>query len=116
VHASDLQYPNFAALLIRAIDNLHSEGMMPFTDMELVVVGHIAALEEGNSYIGERVVYEVDNLNIPKWVLLVSWLSPFGLSSHHPKMVLRLAKYLLGDTRRQEEAGLPRNLKTKFGV
>lgn len=114
--ASDLQYPNFAALLIRALDQLNEEGLMPFSEMEQVVVGYIVAMEEGPTSLGERVVYEVDNLEIPKWAALVSWLSPFGLCAHHPKMILRLAKYLLGDTRRQEEAGLPRNLKVSFGI
>ena len=114
--ASDLQFPNFAVLLVRAVDQLHTEGLMPFTPKELVVVGHIAAIEEGDGTVGDRVVYEVDDLNIPKWVALVNWLSPFGLSSHNPKMILRIANYLLGDTRSQEEAQLPRKLRIKFGV
>lgn len=113
---SDLQFPNFAKLLVEAVDQLHIEGLVPFGTLEAVVVGHITANEDETTSIGERVVYEIDYLKLPKWVALTTWLSPFGLCSHHPSMALRIANYLLGYTREEEEQKLPRKLRSEFGV
>lgn len=113
---SHLQFPNFARMLVETIDNLHLEGTIPFSTMEAVVVGRISAQEDKDTSIGERIIHEIDILRLPKWVALVTWLSPFGICSHHPQMVLRIANYLLGYTRSQEEGSLPSKLRHEFGI
>ncbi len=113
---SDLSFPNFAKLLCEAVDQLNYEGLIPFRVMEAVVVGHITASEDIDTSIGERIVYEIDYLKLPKWVALITWLSPFGLCSQHPRMALRIANYLLGYTRDLEEDQLPEAAKRTFGI
>lgn len=112
-----LKYPDFSRYLQRAIRRLNRDGMIPFSDLELVVVGHISSLEtEPNDALGDRICYEVDELGLPKLVALVTWLNPFGMVSHHPKLILRLARYLLGETRDEEESQLPQELRATMGV
>ena len=114
---SDLSYPDFARYLVTAIKALKKEGLVNLTDLEKVVVGFITSSETDKlDAIGDRIVYEVDDLCIPKHVLLVSWLNPFGVVSHHPKLVLRLANFLLGHTTRQEIDQLPPKLRADLGV
>jgi hypothetical protein len=113
---SDLQFPNFSKLLVEAIDRLKKEGATPLSTMEQVVVGFITAEEDKDTSIGERIVYELDFLKLPKWVALITWLSPFGICSHHPRMILRIANYLLGYTRSEEEHKLPRLMRKEFGI
>jgi len=114
---SDLSYPDFALYYRKAIKLLKRNGNVGFSDLEAVVVGHITSLETDQfDAIGDRIVYEVDDLEIPKYVCLVLWLSPFGISSHHPKLVLRLADFLLGLTTEKEIKSLPHKLRADLGV
>jgi len=114
---SDLVYTDFAILLRKAVQVLKKEGLTAFTDLEAVVVGHITSLEtDPLDGVGDRVVYEVDDLKIPKYVCLVTWLNPFGIVSHHPKLVLRLARFILGLTTEEEIKQLPHKLRVDLGV
>lgn len=114
---SDLSYPDFALYFRKALKLLKRHGTVGFTDLEAVVIGHITSLETDQlDAIGDRIVYEIDDLQIPKYVCLVLWLSPFGISSHHPKLVLRLAEFLIGLTTEEEIRKLPHKLRADLGV
>jgi hypothetical protein len=114
---SDLSYPDFALYYRKALKLLKQKGTVGFTDTEAVVVGHITSCETDQlDAIGDRIVYEVDDLMIPKYVCLVLWLSPFGISSHHPKLAWRLANFLLGLTTEEEVKKLPLTLRRDLGV
>jgi hypothetical protein len=114
---SDLVYPNFAQLFKRALVSLNREGLVAFSDIEAVTVGFITAEElERLDAIGDRVIYEVDELCIPKYVCLAMWLSPHGIASHRPKLASRLANFILGYTRDKEIDRLPRQLRSEMGV
>lgn len=116
-NVSDLTYPDFSKLLVQAIARLTKQGLVEFTDLEKVVVGHIVALSTDRlDAIGDRVTYEIDDLGIPKWVCLVTWLNPFGLVSSHPKLVLRIAQYMLGYSTTKEEAMIPADIRAQMGV
>jgi hypothetical protein len=113
----ELIIPDFAILYRKAIKALKTHGLVSFTDLEAVIVGHITSLEtERIDGIADRIVYEIDDLHIPKYVCLMLWLSPFGIASHRPKLILRLAKFLLGYTTEQEIKNLPQKLRADLGV
>lgn len=114
---SDLCMPNFAVLLAKAVALLRRHGSARFTDLESVVLGFIVASEmHPLNALGDRIVYEIDELQIPKYACLVMWLSPFGLASQHPKAALRIANFLLGVTTEQEIRALPLKLRRELGV
>lgn len=113
----ELIIPDFAVLYRKAIRALKTQGLVGFTDLEAVVIGHVTSLETHPlDGIGDRIVYEIDELHIPKYVCLMLWLSPFGVASHKPKLVLRIAKFLLGYTTDEEINRLPSQLRKDLGV
>lgn len=113
----ELIIPDFAVLYRKAIKALRTHGLEGFTDLEAVVVGHIVSLETHPlDGIGDRIVYDIDDLRIPKYVCLLLWLAPFGMASHAPKLVLRIAKFLLGYTTEEETKKLPHMLRKDLGV
>ena len=114
---SDLRYPDFAQLLATGIKRLRALGLEPFTVLETVVIGFITVDEpQRTTGVADRIVYEIDHLLLPKYVALVTWLNPFGMVSHEPGIVLRIANYLLGYTTQEEEARLPVALRKELGV
>ena len=42
--------------------------------------------------------------SIPKYTALVGWLAPYSLVSTYPSAIIRIARYLLGETKEQEES------------
>lgn len=113
----ELIIPDFAVLYRKAIKALKDNGLVKFTDLEAVIVGHITSLEtDPLDGIGDRIVYDIDDLRIPKYVCLLLWLNPFGISSHAPQLVLRIAKFLLGYTTEEEIKKLPYKLRSDLGV
>lgn len=114
---SDLRVTNFAHLLVETLKRHRAAPLATFTEMEAVVLGVMSAEEEVNrGTVGERVVYEVDELRMPKWVALITWLSPSGLCATHPRYAGRMARYLLGYTRELEERRLPLGFRREFGL
>jgi len=106
--------PNFAYYLDQAVRRLHREGMVTFSLRELNTMGWICAQEGGGPVadpIAERLAYELDELELPKWVALTGWLSPFGVCAARPVMLLRLARYLLGVTTAVEDGGVPKHIQ-----
>lgn len=117
MQVSDQSIPDFAQLLVKALERLHQEGLKPFSLLEALTVGHITSLElKPEDALGDRITYEIDYLRLPKFVALVTWLNPFGMVSHHPKLILRIARYLLGYTTQEEEEQLPSKLRADMGV
>jgi len=109
--------PDFAVLLSKALVKLEQHGTVPFTELEAVVIGHILGEEtDPLDALGDRMAYEIDDLQIPKFVCLVMWLNPFGVASLRPKAVLRVTHYLLGFTRNLENQNLPLRLRRELGV
>jgi hypothetical protein len=114
---SDLRVTNFAHLLVETLKRHRAAPHAPFTTMEAVVIGFMSAEEDGDrSNVGDRVAHEIDDLRMPKWVALITWLSPSGLCADHPRLAGRMARYLLGYTRAREESRLPLGLKREFGL
>jgi len=113
----ELIIPDFSVLYRKSIKALKTYGLVSFTDLEAVIVGHITSLEtERIDGIADRIVYEIDDLQIPKYACLMLWLNPFGISSHRPKLILRIAKFLLGYTTEEEIKKLPSKLRADLGV
>ena len=115
---SELSMPNFAYWDQKALKMLNSSGLEPVTAPECVVIGHITGLydTENDTEVGERIVSEIDMFALPKYVALLMWLNPFGLASHAPKLALRIAEYVLGENRENEEKLLPNGLRQHLGI
>lgn len=115
---SEFTMPNFAFWYQKALKLLKNQGLEPFTTTECVVIGHITGIydNENETEVGERIVSEIDMFALPKYVALLMWLNPFGLASHAPELALRLAKYVLGENRENEEKLLPDELKRELGI
>lgn len=114
---SDMVVPDFALMLATSILRVKRYGAVPFTDLLAVVVGYI--VDEGKDpldALAERVVYRIEEPQIPKYVCLISWLSLFGIPSPRPGAIRRLARFLLGVTMTQEIRGLPAFLRRDLGV
>lgn len=116
---SDLSFPNFSKLYHEALASLHREGLVEFSTLESVTLGVICSSAEtgpDQASLGDRVVYEIDHCDLPKWVALVSWLNPMGPCAQDPTLFGRIANYLLGYTRREEESAIPQFLREELGV
>lgn len=115
---SELKFHNFAFWYQEALKMLYSNGLEPFSYQESLVAGHIIGCYDRDfkTDIGDRLLAEIDDFHIPKYVCLVMWLSPLGLASHAPNLTVRLAKYLLGETREIEENLLPSKLKDELNT
>ncbi len=116
---SDLSLPNFAKLYEEAVQNLLREGLVGLSDREAVTLGVIiqtATRGQSESALGARIAQELDEFQLPKWVALVSWLSPYGLCASEPGLIHRIANYLLGYTRRQEESAVPLAVRERMGI
>lgn len=114
--------PDFALLYYQTLEMLKKEKLVTLSTKESAVLGMIIALEKNNSIQsnqeipGDRLLDEIDDWDIPKWVMLLTWLHPYSLSSKCPDLVCRVAKYLLGYTRKQEEDILPPGLREHLGL
>lgn len=49
---------------------------------------------------------DLQTWGIPKFTALASWLAPYSLVSQYPATVIRVARYLLGHTRQEEEESI----------
>lgn len=98
-------FPNFSRLYHEVLTQLSENGLEPFGDNEAFNMGLILGLEleDLSNPLIYRILEEVDFFQVPKWVALLGWISPYGLAAQEPKLFLRIAKYLLGDTKAVEE-------------
>jgi hypothetical protein len=110
-------FPNWSRLYHCSLDKLNEEGLVPFSYDEAWHVGIIIGLElqDNQDEILRRVTDELDSFRVPKWVALVCWTSPHGLGSTRPDAFLRVAKYLLGETKDYEEKRI-REILEKHGL
>lgn len=109
-----LIYPDFSWYREKAQGYLELDGFVPFTKRECAMIGFMCSHQEHvnhGSTVGTVLCEELDRFNLPKWVTVISWLSPWGVCSADPELTLRLLKYLFGDTRREEEQLVPQEFR-----
>ena len=106
--------PNFSRVYHLALERLTQKGLEPFTTRELWDLGAIIALElqDADDPIALRLLDELEEFQVSKWVAVACWTNPWGLGSNHPELVNRMARYLLGETKDLEEKGFPPEYKT----
>jgi len=99
---------NTAKLREQALERVSTKSNLPVTQRERVVIGILVNREvEGLAHpLIDTMREDLQTWSIPKFTALVGWLAPYSLVSQHPNAVIRVALYLLGHTREQEEASI----------
>lgn len=95
-------------LRLRALDLVGSGDDRPLVPREIVTLGAIVGktLHSQDNALTTYIESEFESLKLPRYTALVSLLAPYGLVGQYPTEVMRMASYLLGDTRQVEEAGV----------
>ena len=94
-----------------------SENNKPITLQERLIVAILVNREYSDPRhpLMDTLREDLQTWEIPKHTALVGWLAPYGLVSTYPNAIIRIARYLLGHTRDQEEATIDWSaIRTQF--
>lgn len=97
--------PSIIHLRQRCLDKVATAANQPLKFRELLVVGTILSDASGGSRtsIVQYAEQDLDLQRLPRFTILQGWLAPYSLVAQYPTAVIRVARYLLGDTIDQEE-------------
>jgi hypothetical protein len=94
-----------ATLREDALDLTFTHRNKAITLRERIVIAILISRELGHRHhMLDIARADFQDLEMPKFTVLVGWLASYSLVSSYPNAVIRVARYLLGHTAQEEEA------------